>query len=624
MPSVSSLQPEHPRLMLTPARLRELREASADDPQRARLLRELRRSADWMLAEPVVRYERVGPRLLAQSRACLGRVSTLALAWRMFDDERCAARAWSELQAAAAFPDWNPSHFLDTAELGAAFALGYDWLHAWLGPERRRFLRETMITKGLQPGREQHARQVASRSNNWNPVCNGGLVLAALAIAEDEPGWAEEMLGLMQTSLARALQYYAPDGAWHEGPGYWKYGTTYLVMLLDSLQTALEDDGGWSWSVGLDRTGQFFCDTISPGGRMFNYADSGMYPGTSPALFWLAHRYEQPRLADVEHRLLSHFLELLATSRGDADSLAPAPAMRKNEVELTDLLCSNRFFALELVWYHPGSGGALSPASGVCYRGVVEVAVLRGRGDEQFFVGFKGAGVPNAHAHLDAGGFVLEAFGERWADDLGPEDYDLPGYWDMTEGGRRWDYFRLGSLSHNVVTINGANQRTPCRVPLTRFANEITTSSAVADLGEAYAGQAIACLRGVAIAPGFVHVQDEVTGLHDGDEARWALLTMAEIEIAGEVAWLRLNGKKLAVRLFSPAGATWQIEPATPPTSVENPNRGYRLLTARAALRRGEMTRFDVTFSAPGKNPFLLSSTPLAAWPNGSEPPSGS
>ena len=42
-----------------------------------------------------------------------------------------------ELRAAAAFPDWNPSHFLDTAEMTHAFAIGYDWLYEGLGPEAR-------------------------------------------------------------------------------------------------------------------------------------------------------------------------------------------------------------------------------------------------------------------------------------------------------------------------------------------------------------------------------------------------------------------------------------------------------------------------------------------------------
>jgi hypothetical protein len=65
---------------------------------------------------------------LSASRQVLDRVRTLALVSRFYGDRRYSNRAWQELEAAAAFPDWNPSHFLHTAEMTHAFALGYDWL----------------------------------------------------------------------------------------------------------------------------------------------------------------------------------------------------------------------------------------------------------------------------------------------------------------------------------------------------------------------------------------------------------------------------------------------------------------------------------------------------------------
>lgn len=243
--AIETLRAGHPRLLLTAEREAALREQAREDPFLQTMLAYLRAGADWALDEPTVGYKKVGPRLLAQSRACLGKVATLSLAYRWFGDERYARRALDEMRAAAAFPDWNPGHFLDTAELCAAFAIGYDWLHDWLAPEDRALLRRAIVEKGFAPGRVHHARQ-AARVNNWNPVCNGGLVLAALAIAEDEPEAAREFLGLMENTIMKALAYYAPDGAWYEGPGYWKYGTTYLVMLLDALDTALGNDGGLS------------------------------------------------------------------------------------------------------------------------------------------------------------------------------------------------------------------------------------------------------------------------------------------------------------------------------------------------------------------------------------------
>jgi hypothetical protein len=40
--------------------------------------------------------------------------------------EKFRLRTIAELEAACALKDWNPSHFLDTAEMASAVATGYD------------------------------------------------------------------------------------------------------------------------------------------------------------------------------------------------------------------------------------------------------------------------------------------------------------------------------------------------------------------------------------------------------------------------------------------------------------------------------------------------------------------
>ena len=50
------------------------------------------------------------------------------------------------------FPDWNPSHFLDTAEMSNAVGVGYDWLYDYLDEPTRKKVREALITLGLKPG----------------------------------------------------------------------------------------------------------------------------------------------------------------------------------------------------------------------------------------------------------------------------------------------------------------------------------------------------------------------------------------------------------------------------------------------------------------------------------------
>ena len=127
----SKLNPAHPRILITPQREAEVKELVQKDEFLQKLLQNQMLEADELVNDPeTVGYIIIGPRLLMQCRICLRKVLTLAGAYRMTDDpaKKAAykARAMKELQAAAAFKDWNPSHFLDTAEMTAAFAIGYD------------------------------------------------------------------------------------------------------------------------------------------------------------------------------------------------------------------------------------------------------------------------------------------------------------------------------------------------------------------------------------------------------------------------------------------------------------------------------------------------------------------
>ncbi len=97
---------------------------------------------------------RAARQMLNASRTALGRITFLAALYRMDGDKRYADRARAEMLAAAGFDDWNPSHFLDVAEMTAAMAIGYDWLFDTLSPDDRATIRDAIIEKGLKPGME--------------------------------------------------------------------------------------------------------------------------------------------------------------------------------------------------------------------------------------------------------------------------------------------------------------------------------------------------------------------------------------------------------------------------------------------------------------------------------------
>src|SRR5207247_1574083 len=136
-----TLRPGHPRLYLTRARLDELRTRLLSDPAARGLYERLEAEATEILAEPTVRHELKGPRMLDQSRAVLRRVTTLAGLFLLDGDARKSERARAEMRAASQLADWNPSHFLDTAEMTAALGIGYDWLFAELRAGERALVR---------------------------------------------------------------------------------------------------------------------------------------------------------------------------------------------------------------------------------------------------------------------------------------------------------------------------------------------------------------------------------------------------------------------------------------------------------------------------------------------------
>ena len=121
---LSTLDRGHPRLMLKDKDLGRLRACYPEDPALQKCWRDVKEDADRCLTRSPLVYKRVGPRLLSVSRDCLRRIYALALAYRWTGEEKYAAKARQNLLEVCAFQDWNPSHFLDTAEISNAVGIG--------------------------------------------------------------------------------------------------------------------------------------------------------------------------------------------------------------------------------------------------------------------------------------------------------------------------------------------------------------------------------------------------------------------------------------------------------------------------------------------------------------------
>ncbi|MEF3305266.1 Ig-like domain-containing protein [Paenibacillus sp. GYB003] len=549
---------QHPRLMMKADDVTRMRQLIATDANMAKWYGNVTASADKLLTEPVSRYEIPdGLRLLATSRQVLGRVQTLAMQYQLSGDAKYAERAWQELEAAANFPDWNPRHFLDTAEMTNAFAIGYDWLYSYWTPERKAVIRTAIVEKGLKQalGEYRNPTWWSIAKHNWNSVVNGGIGLGALAIGDESPeleNLAGEILESALKSLPTMLAEYAPDGGWPEGPGYWEYGTLYAVYLFDSLFSALGTDYGLSDMTGISETFGHLMHFNGPKGT-FNFADAGSGNIRSNLALWFAKRFNNPEYIWY-HRTYN------VNSGGVFDLLRYRPDLYANPVK-------------------PASLDAY-------YRHVEEVNMRSDWTDPNAsYIGFKAGDNAANHSHLDLGSFVYDALGVRWANDLGSDNYTY-----QLGSAYRWDYYRLRAEGHNTLVINpgtGPDQPPNAKTAMERFETNEQGALAIADLTAAYRKDALSVKRGMMMynMRKEVLLQDEIRARQPSDI--WWFMhisAQAQVDIAqdGKSALLKQGDKRLWVQLVSAADARFAVMDAAPLPTSPNPtqtaNGGYKKL----------------------------------------------
>ena len=569
---IQRLKPGHPRLLIDQAGFEELGRRVKTDAVLKEWDKRLARDAEKILTAPLPRHEIPdGLRLLATSRRVLDHTYTLALTFRLHGQRRYAERLWQEMETVAAFPDFNPKHFLDTAEMTHALAIAYDWLYDTWTEAQRTTIRQAIVRHGLKPGLKvyQSGSWWPRCDHNWNQVCNGGMTIGALAIGDEEPELAGQILHNALASVPLAMRSYAPDGAWGEGPGYWGYATTYNVLMLAALDSALGTDFGLSKSEGFAETGLFPLYMTGPTGRAFNFEDSGERVGRADALFWLARRFEQPALA------------WFAASEGRPSAAA-------------------------MLWYRqPGQDPQAAGLPLDKHWRKVEVVTMRTRWNDPkaMFVGIQAGSNRVNHNHLDLGSFVLDAQGQRWAIDLGGDDYNLPGYF----GRDRYTYYRLRAEGHNTLVLNpgqGPDQDPGATARISRFESRPERAVAVADLTPAYAKHAESVQRGIALLrQGAVLVQDEVQASRPVD-FWWFMHTPATVALAddGRTATLKQGQATLTARLLGPADARFEVRPAEPLPSSPHPQRQARNDKVRKLaihLPETRQLRLGVLFTTP-------------------------
>jgi len=571
----NTLAQEHPRIFATAERFAKLRATwqSATASQAKSWAQNAINSANTILTQAPVTYSPdVRGTILDDSRTAVDRMYKLGLAWQITGDNQYAERAWTELDTVANFPDWHPPHFLDTAEMTHACAIGYDWFYQYWTPVRRDTIRNAIITFGLNAGLSQYTSNVGwsrSTGNNWNMVCNGGLTMGALAVGTESEALAENILNRALNSTRPVWQHFTTDnGAWYEGPGYFGYTTEYGIRMLAALECSLGSDFGISGTTDLSEAGFAPIHALGPSGKVFNYADAGAGGALRTAVFqWFSRRYNQPLFTWWENQ----------GGGGALDALW----WDENAASLTDLGMQPDMA------FHGEAGTAFQPQ---------EMVTLRGNWSDSrtTFIACKGGEMGASHGDLDAGTFVLDALGRRWFHDLGGDNYALPGYFSSTpsSGTDRWDYYRMRPEGQNTLTINpsaNADMVLNAVAPLIAYQSEPDGSGsfAIHDLTPAYSGMT-RVWRGTRLCGtrNEVLLQDEIQS--STSKTVWWFAhytyptTTVDIAPDGISVMMTQGADRLWCKIIG-GGGTFQIMDAVPlPTSPDpagqNANDGYKKL----------------------------------------------
>lgn len=459
-----------------------------------------------------------GKRLLGVSRTALKRIFYLSYAYRMTGENTYLVRAEREINAVCGFSDWNPSHFLDVGEMALGVAIGYDWLFDKLSPETRANARAALLTKAFEPSKVGSYNWFLRNKANWNQVCNTGLSLAALAIYEGAKEKSVEMIERCLETIKLPMEAYGPDGNYAEGYMYWSYGTDFQTLLLSSLESALGSDKDLHKIKGFMETAEYMLFMSGTDGLCFNYADSYNNETPRPSMFWFARKSNNPSLLYKEKQMLE-------------------------KGAYTKPFEENRLLPMTIIYANMENFEHVSPPDKKIWvgAGATPVALIRtawGSSNDQY-VGIKAGKASESHGHMDAGSFVYDAFGVRWAADLGMQSYaplEAKGVdlWNMGQNSQRWDVFRLNNKSHNTLTVNDKRHQVDGLSTITKVYDTDGLLGAEVDLTPVFDEDLASAKRTVTLIDGdYLTIKDVIVTKNKNTSIRWNMLTTAECVIEG-------------------------------------------------------------------------------------------
>ena len=524
-----NLLKSQPRLVLNATIEKELRMKLKTDPVVQNLYKTIQQNAAEIQKKQLLERKLEGRRLLGVSREMLSRINSLAMVYRIEKDSKILARINEEVLAVCNFTDWNPSHYLDVAEMSMAVALALDWTAGKLPKSTIELAKTALIEKGIKPSWPENGNvpSWAYGHNNWNQVCNGGMIAVSIAIAEKNPELAAKTISRALDGMVQALIQYSPDGVYPEGSTYWGYGTSFSLVTAAMLESAFGTDFGIADYPAFKQSAVFRYLMNTPSGWYFNYADCGDKRSESGdiILAWFATKTGNKEFFEKERFL---------NSSNDTDELS---RLAGAGLVWVSQYVEKKDEKMPTAWKGDGSN---------------PIVVFKGEeGDpHRYYFGGKGGRATTSHGNMDAGSFIFELNGVRWGIDPGNQNYNTleqTGFdlWGSCQTCQRWTLLTKSNFGHSTVTVNDSLFFNNGTATLENFKNG-SNPEATFDMTAVYGDKIKSAKRKfLKNSPTSVVIEDNWVTNQNTKLITWQMMTTADVEIVKGGAVLKQDGKTL-------------------------------------------------------------------------------
>lgn len=531
-------------------------------------------------------------RILHISSKAENRLIPCAYAYRMTGKKWYLKKAEKDLIAVCSFPSWNERHFLDVAEMATGVSIAYDWLYNDLKESTKELVVKALHDFALIQSRSKEHKVIwwYKAKNNWNSICNAGLVCAAIAVYEHYPELATAVIDdAVKFNKPAVKHMYGPDGAYPEGSSYWSYGTRYQIILNTVLEHTFGTDFDLSQQPGFLESGTFKVFSKGSTGKYFNFADSVTGGGNVPELWYFASKKNDLSWIGDQLELMKSSKYLNGIQRG----YLPIAIKHAGTLESVEKVVppAQKFYAAQ---------------------GHTPMMMCRsGWGPEDHYLGAKGGKDGYNHGHMDGGMFIYDAYGVRWA-----MDYERQAYAKLEKGlapfGKklitptqdswRWKIFRLNCRQHNTLTVNDKDHNVMAIVPMVSTENTETRMAATFNMAPLFDGDLATALRTAALCENsYLEIKDELAAPADkSSHVRWTLVTEGEPQITTDGIILKKKGIRM---LLKAEGADvsyriWSSDPQdyeSPIKHLDKPNPGTYICGYEIDIPAGEKYTIVVT-----------------------------